>query len=188
MSLFASGMYETRLLSARTNVPDTPTFSQTLIREDLPKWPFCNDRWWTSNRISARVGSTVGRPIEWSTLPPAPENKERDIFGRPLCHGLVCRPADERGSPQFLSYDCATRQTLCQITVVNPGKFSVDYLWQWRTPLGPALRLSGAKLVSPTSSMHEYDCTTRKGLCSIATVFFESTKSSWARPGEFVRK
>lgn len=34
-----------------------------------------------------------------------------------------------------------------QIIIINPGKFSVDYLWQWRTPSGPALRLSGAKQV-----------------------------------------
>lgn len=42
----------------------------------------------------------------------------------------------------------ATDTTRHQITIVNPGKFSVDYLWQWRTPSGPALRLSGAKQVN----------------------------------------
>lgn len=34
-----------------------------------------------------------------------------------------------------------------QITIINPGKFSVDYLWHWRAPPGPALNLSGAKKV-----------------------------------------
>lgn len=34
-----------------------------------------------------------------------------------------------------------------QISIINPGKFSVDYLWHWRAPPGPALNLSGAKKV-----------------------------------------
>lgn len=41
-----------------------------------------------------------------------------------------------------------------QIVIVNPGKFSVDYLWQWRQPPGPAVRLSGAKHVGDRGLQH----------------------------------